>query len=215
MLLIVFILCIDSILKNYTAICITYYLKSRQVFGLFVGYNIAGEGYIGDVPDMVTRLVNNRSFLDSPFPLVAAFLEIERKHRFKHVNEMVNESQEKLLSDLDGGSSDSRSLEEGKKTRTVSHDFNFRLGTLRMQLIVWSAQLKKLLATCDDILDFEMESTEGILLDPHDYVTEVIEDCEQHILRCDSILQVMSLAFQKVLSPSNQMTKKTLLILDL
>lgn len=194
----VFILCVDSILKNHTAICITYFPNSRQVFGLYMGYTTGEEGYIGDVPDMISRLVQNRDFLDNPFLLISAFLEIDQKHRFKHVNDMVNESYKRLRSAPGLESHGSTSLQDEIRTRATSHDFNSRLGTLRMQLSIWSVQLQRLLVACEKLPEFDQEATEGIMLDPQVYITGVIDTYEEHVLRCDSMLKVMSLAFQKV-----------------
>lgn len=159
-----------------------------------MGYTTGEDGYIGDVPDMVSRLAQNRDFLDNPFPLISAFLEIDQKHRFKHVNEMVNEFHERLRSPPD-----QMSLEDGQKAHTTSLGFNSRLDTLRIQLSIWSVQLERLLGVCETLPKFDHNEAVGFILDPQVYITGVIDTYEEHALRCESIFKVVSLTFQKVL----------------
>ncbi|RSM12427.1 hypothetical protein CEP52_002439 [Fusarium oligoseptatum] len=81
----VYILSVDSILTQYTAMSVTYFPKTQQVFGLFLGY-----GSPDDVTNMASKLFNNRAFVNNPFVLVSAFLELERKHRLRQVDNMVD-----------------------------------------------------------------------------------------------------------------------------
>lgn len=88
--------------------------------------------------------------------------------------------------------------EDGRKMSESSQDFNSRLGTLKTQLTVWISQLNKVSAACDKFPEFNPKRAGGFLLDPQDYVDDMIETYEEGIMKCDNILQVMSLAFQKV-----------------
>lgn len=198
---IVFILCIDSILQNHTAMCITYFPKSRQVYALYLGYSSRL-----DVSDMVARLVKNRDHTNNPFVLIAAFLETERKHRLKQIDEMVNIYSQKLQPQP--GFLKQRTLsisKDGREMSESSQDFNSRLGTLKTQLTIWTSQLKKISAACDKFPEFKPRSTRGFLLDPRDYVNDMIETYEEGAMKCDNILQIMSLAFQKVLDTHSRM----------
>lgn len=179
-----------------------------------MGYTTGEQGYIGDVDDMVSRLIQNKNFLSNPFLLISAFLEIDLKHRFKHVNEMVNESHERLRPTPDLDSHGSIGLQDGNGTRATSHDFNSKLGTLRMQLSIWSVQLKRLLAVCEQLPNFDQDETEGIMLEPQVYITSVMDTYEEHVLRCDSMLKVMSLAFQKVKYSNSPNLEKLLMHLE-
>lgn len=190
---IVFVLCIDSILQNHAAICITYFPKSRQVYALYLGYSSRQ-----DVLDMTARLVKNRDHTNSPFVLIAAFLEIERKHRVKQIDEMVNIYSQKLQPSQSSLNSTPHRAPAIGKTSGSSQDFNSRLGTLKAQLTIWTSQLKKVSAARDRFPELNLTRAGGFLLDPQDYVNDMIETYEEGIMKCENILKVMSLAFQKV-----------------
>ncbi|RSM12428.1 hypothetical protein CEP52_002438 [Fusarium oligoseptatum] len=67
---------------------------------------------------------------------------------------------------------------------------------------MWKLQLDKLLTACPTLPPFNTLSTEGFMLEPTDYVTEIREIFEESAMRCENVMQATSLAFQKGLPPN-------------
>ena len=194
----VYILCVDSILKNYTAMCITYFPHSQQVFGLYLGYDDSSQEVKDDVTDMISRLLKNEEFLDNPFVLISAFLEIEKKHRLRQVDNIVNRLQNKINNSQQAlRGSRSLRLENGEQQRDF-YTLYTQIGNLKLQLAIWKSQLDKLLAVCCDLPELRPKRKSGFVIKPEDYVQSVKESFEESYLRCENVLQTMSLAFQKV-----------------
>lgn len=173
--------------------CITYFPGSRQVFGLFLGYDPRSK----DVEDMTTRLRRNRDFIEDPFALLVAFLEIEQKHRRAQVDGMVSAVLERIENDhraVRDPRYEDCTLERGKQQDSSYHLYR-RFGTLRAHLEVWKAQLHKLLLVCRPVSGALAPG--GILLTAKGYIEEVQETLEERISLCDNVSFSLTLAFQK------------------
>lgn len=180
----------DSILTQYTAMSVTYFPNTQQVFGLFLGY-----GSPDDVTGMASKLVNNRGFIENPFVLISAFLELERKHRLKQVDDMVDGLRIKISKGQHiQRPEDEESSDDHPET---FYELYNQVGVLRSQLNMWKLQLDKVLSTCPDLPVFNTLSTEGFVLEPAGYVTEMREIFEESAMRCENVMQATSLAFQK------------------
>ncbi|KAF5014012.1 hypothetical protein FDECE_42 [Fusarium decemcellulare] len=190
----VYLLSVDSILDHFTAMSITYFPKTQQVFGLFLGYSD-----LEDVTGMTSRLFQNRGFIENPFVLISAFLELERKHRFRQVDNMTDGLRSKI-SQGHHVVRDSHTQGPGADDRETFYELYNQVGVLRTQLTMWTAQLKKLLLVCPTMPVFNTLGTEGFVLSPEDYITEVKEIFEEGIMRCENVMQATSLAFQKDLA---------------
>ncbi|KAM0428915.1 hypothetical protein ACHAPT_006715 [Fusarium lateritium] len=182
------ILSVDSILTQYTAMSITYVPNTQQVFGLFPGY-VSPD----DVMGMASKLFNNRGFVDNPFVLISAFLELERKHRLKQVDDMIDGLRIKIIK----GQHIQKHKSSDGQPETFYELYN-QVGVLKSQLNMWKLQLDKLLSVCPALPAFNTPGTDGFVLEPADYVTEVREIFEESAMRCENVMQATSLAFQKV-----------------
>ena len=170
----VYNLCVNSDLRNHTAICITCFPNSHQVFGLYLRFESEE-----DVANIVSRLAKNRDHPTNPFVLIIAFLEIEKRHRLHQVNDMVNE-----LQGIDWAAEQNSprrkpvTLEEGQKQHEF-HDLNIRFGILRSQLTIWTTQLKKLLRACDSL-----PKRHQILMEVSQWIpTTISQRQEKHLKR--------------------------------
>ncbi|RSL97322.1 hypothetical protein CDV31_013087 [Fusarium ambrosium] len=188
----VYILSVDSILTQYTAMSVTYFPKTQQVFGLFLGY-----GSPDDVTNMASKLFNNRAFVNNPFVLISAFLELERKHRIRQVDNMVDGLRTKISKGQHIQKSNKETSDDQPET---FYELYNQVGVLRSQLNMWKLQLDKLLIACPTLPPFNTLSTEGFMLEPTDYVTEIREIFEESAMRCENVMQATSLAFQKELA---------------
>mgnify|MGYP006949415295 CR=1 FL=1 len=185
----VYILSVDSILTQYTAMSVTYFPNTQQVFGIFLGY-----GSPDDVTNMASKLFNNRGFIDNPFVLISAFLELERKHRLKQVDDMIDGLRIKISKGQHIQKPDEETSDDQPET---FYELYNQVGVLRSQLNMWKLQLDKLLSVCPNLPVFNTLGTEGFVLEPADYVTEVREIFEESAMRCENVMQATSLAFQK------------------
>lgn len=52
-------------------------------------------------------------------------------------------------------------------------------------------QIEKILKICDGFPEFKPKNGGGYLLSPREYVTNVLESFEEHIMRCENILQII------------------------
>lgn len=176
-------------MTQYTAMSVTYFPNTQQVFGLFLGY-----GSPDDVTNMASKLFNNRGFIDNPFVLISAFLELERKHRLKQVDDMIDGLRIKISKGQHLQKPDEENSDDQPET---FYELYNQVGVLRSQLNMWKLQLDKLLSVCPNLSAFSTLGTEGFVLEPADYVTEVREIFEESAMRCENVMQATSLAFQK------------------
>lgn len=168
---------------------VTYFPKTQQVFGLFLGY-----GSPDDVTTMTSKLFNNRAFVNNPFVLVSAFLELERKHRLRQVDNMVDGLRIKISKGQHIQKSNKETSDDQPET---FYELYNQVGVLRSQLNMWKLQLDKLLLACPALPPFNTLGTEGFMLEPADYVIEIREIFEESAMRCENVMQATSLAFQK------------------
>ncbi|KAH6984589.1 hypothetical protein BKA56DRAFT_581231 [Ilyonectria sp. MPI-CAGE-AT-0026] len=186
----VYILCVDSILSNYTAMSITYFPKSRQVFGLFLGFDSHT-----DIEDTALRLRKNRGYIDNPFVLIFAFLQLEKFQRFLQVDNMINEV---LNIKWSQKSNRENHPAEGHQDRFCS--LFSRVDFVKTQLKIWTFQFDKILQICPQLPVFKPAGDEGFLLSPDACIRGLKEAFEERIMRCEGIQGDISLAFQKDLA---------------
>lgn len=190
-------LSVDSSLTNHTAICITYFPDSHQIFSIYMGYNSEK-----DVGDITSRLLRNREFIRNPFILIACFLEIEKRHRVAQVNKLVTDvrsrtyemSNQKTHTKLQRRSDDDRENTQKEEL----YDFSKVFSNVKMQLITWIYQLEKLQKVCGEFPEFPTTPIHGFWMDPEEYVADTVEMFNENKIRCDRFLQDLSLLFQKV-----------------
>ncbi|KAF7558849.1 hypothetical protein G7046_g5316 [Stylonectria norvegica] len=177
---------------------VTYFPNTKQVYGLFLGYSSAE-----DVTDMETRLHRNKDYIHNPFVLISAFLELEQKHRFAQVDHMVDALETKI--EEGHHIFQHRRGHRRSPAENMQDTFYYlytRVGTLRTQLNVWKSQLAKLL-DCKSLHTIApLPAAAGFMIQPEDYIKDVQESFEGSIMRCENVLQSMSLAFQKVCTQS-------------
>ncbi|KAL2687795.1 hypothetical protein Neosp_005364 [[Neocosmospora] mangrovei] len=199
----VYILSVDSILTQYTAMSVTYFPNTQQVFGLFLGY-----GSPDDVTNMTSKLFSNRGFVDNPFVLISAFLELERKHRLKQVDDMIDGLRIKISK----GQHIQKSDETSDDQPETFYELYNQVGVLRSQLNMWKLQLDKLLNVCPHLPTFKTLGTEGFVLEPADYVTEVREIFEESAMRCENELAEVARSDSKVAIGDAQQMKAIALL---
>ncbi|KAM0556079.1 hypothetical protein ACHAPJ_006067 [Fusarium lateritium] len=184
-----YIFVVDSSLEGFTAISITYFPASKQVYGLFMGY------YDNYVRYMATQLCRNRHFTHNPFALISSFLDIERFYRFQQVSNMISRSDDKIhRSQLDSHDTNDQSK--------AFYDLHHELGELTAHLRKWKLQLNRVLLSCPK-LQYEWVSTRprtGFLLQPEDFIMQLQEKYEQQIMPCERSMEEIALAFQRELA---------------
>ncbi|KAJ4269512.1 hypothetical protein NW762_001173 [Fusarium torreyae] len=184
-----YIFVVDSSLEGFTAISITYFPASKQVYGLFMGYHDKYVRY------MTTELCRNRHFTHNPFALISSFLDIERFYRFQQVSNTISRSDRKIHhSQLDSHDTNDQSK--------AFYDLHHELGEVTTQLKMWKLQLNRVLLSCPK-LQYEWVSTRprtGFLLRPEDFIMQLQEKYELQIMRCERSMQKLTLAFQRELA---------------
>lgn len=168
---------------------ITYFPESRQVFGLFLGFDSQSV-----IKDMTRRLHKNREYIDNPFVLIFAFLELEKIQRFLQVDKMIDALRDAIT----------KSQEPNRVNhQTEGHQDKFctlftQVDALKTQLKIWTFQFDKILQICPRLPMFKRPGEEGFLLSPDECIQVLKEAFEERIMRCEGIQDATSLAFQKV-----------------
>ena len=186
----VYIFCVDKSLDDISAICITYFPKSQQVFSVYLGHASDAE-----VTDMTTRLLKNQDYIYDPFVLISAFLEVEKNHRFLQV--------EKILDKIGMGVTEAWCLGFGDGWKLRDHQRgiaeNFAVvGRLRTNLVIWNSVLDEVLDMCPGLPASEPRTRDGFMISPREHIKLLKASYEQVILRSENFLQIASLAFQQV-----------------
>lgn len=167
---------------------ITYFPESRQVFGLFLGFDSQR-----DVEEMTLRLRKNRGYIDNPFVLIFAFLELEKTQRFLQVDYMIDE-----LINIRGSQEPNRENHQADGHQDKFCTLFTKVGALKTQLKIWTFQFDKILQICPQLPVFKPVGEEGFLLSPDACIRGLKEAFEERIMRCEGIQGNISLAFQKV-----------------
>ncbi|KAF4970140.1 hypothetical protein FSARC_2737 [Fusarium sarcochroum] len=182
----VYVFSVNPALGHSTAINVTYFPDTQQVFGVFMGYNDRE-----DFEDITAHLFLNRRFVENPFALILAFLEFEKKHRFAQIDYLVDKLSDKIARYQ-------RASQEADDQSETIHELYSRVGTLTTQLKMWKMQLDKLLPLCPRITprrEYTMERG-GFWLRPEDYIAELQDVYEEGIMRCENSMQTVALAIQ-------------------
>lgn len=167
---------------------ITYFPKSRQVFGLFLGFDSHT-----DIEDTILRLRKNRGYIDNPFVLIFAFLQLEKYHRFFQVDDMINEVLNiKWSQKYDRENHQAKSPQDRFCTLFSQVDF------VKTQLKMWTFQFDKILQICPQLPEFKPVGEEGFLRSPDACIRGLKEAFEERIMRCEGMQGDISLLFQKV-----------------
>ena len=135
-------LCVDKRLDDFTAMCITYFPKSQQVFGLFLGYNSES-----DVADMTQRLLFNKDLIYNPFVLISTFLELEKNRRFIQTKSMIDQL---------WGAFDQHLISPGVQ-KTAFADRYGQVGILKANLLIWASVLDNVLEICHELPDYRVQ----------------------------------------------------------
>ncbi|CAM1509030.1 Fc.00g027690.m01.CDS01 [Cosmosporella sp. VM-42] len=180
----VYILCVDSILKNFTAMCITYFPQSQQVFSVYLGY--ASDA---DVTDMTSRILGNKDFIYNPFVLISAFLELEKAHRVMQVDDKFGQL---LRSGETGGPG---LIEPGEQSSAFAENYQ-DVGVLKTYLLVWISVLDNVSAVCPALPVYRPPMKDGLMISPGEYIKALKDSYEQMVLRSENYLQTASLNFQ-------------------
>jgi len=119
----------------------------------------------------------------SPFTLIKAFLKIERDLRFEELDDKISNFVNILKN---YGSEDSEA------TPKSMIDLYLEMGTLKLRLMTWSAQIADLKTHVDDFAEVKTD------IDPDEYLRRLVQEYEVKINKCEIVLQGASLAFQMV-----------------
>ena len=193
-----YILCVDSILVNHTAICLTYFPDTKQLFGVFLGCEPR------DIRHIKSRIARGQHLLSNPFLFLAIFIELEKKHRFEDVDKRVDDLEIKMKG-LDKPSlfSPKSLLSEQDPGNLVK--LYLKLSRLKVELTTWNGQLQNMQSCTEFFSSLIKDQAAKSAFNPWDYLSRTMNSFNEKILRCETVMEGTSLAFQAVCdsSPSN------------
>lgn len=168
---------------------ITFSPESRQVFGFFLGFSS-----LSDIEYMTHRLHKDREYIDNPFVLISAFLELEKHYRFLQVDAMIDALRTAITKSQEP---------TDVNHQTQGHQGKFyqlftQVDALKTQLKIWTVQFDKIIEICPFLPMFKPPGEEGFLLSPDESIQALKEAFEERIMRCEGVQEATSLAFQKV-----------------
>lgn len=181
---------------------------------MILGYDTA------DTRELIGRLSGCKKSSFSPFTLIKAFLYVERKRRFREVNDKITAFQailqnygrlpvgqdrsvkadhHRMMPGRDAGSRKNLKNESMRRTMRNPEDpktlirLYLDVCTLKNALSAWRAQLEDFKTHAG--ADFDDTNAD---IDPVEYMQRLIDEYKVKINKCDLVLQGASLAFQMV-----------------
>lgn len=208
----VYTLRLERSLAHQTAMTLTYFPGKDQVSGTRTRDRIHGMimGYDEvDTMELKMRLGNCKKAIFSPFTLIKAFLHVEKRRRFKEINDKIAAFQNILQNygrvPIGNELAESRSSNEGNRLGDGADDpkkiqLYLEMCALKNALEAWNAQLRSLR---EDVIDDggggEFGADTAADIDPREYLRRLVEEYDVKINRCDTVLQGGSLTFQMVM----------------
>lgn len=135
--------------------------------------------------------------MSNPFLYLAIFIEIEKKHRFEDVDKRVDDLEIKMKG-LDKPSLFSpRSLLSEQDPGNLVKLY-LKLSRLKVELTTWNAQLKNMQGCTEYLSTLISDQTARSVFNPGDYLSRTMDAFNEKILRCETVMEGTSLAFQAV-----------------
>jgi hypothetical protein len=152
-----------------------------------------------DIEELILPLISCKESIFAPFTLIKAFLHVERKRRFKEVNNKIAKFQSILQNygRLPVGEEEKDQDNSGDNAQDPKNLIGLYISvcTLKNQLTAWKTQIASFQAHASD---FAVPVGEQPDIDPEEYLQRLVDEYEVKINKCDLVLQGASLAFQMV-----------------